>query len=365
MSWASFTRLSRAPSQTPEANVPPGKVTGPFNRSGTSAAPKVSTQVSPRSAEEALLPVEAEGLRKDGLGGAVVELHRDALASGVHPHDAERRRLVVKVAGLVVAFQPVAHQIALQVGVELEVGEEEMLDGASNAFFPHVPRPVGFDPEFLLVELRDRRRGGVHPERILPGRLQAAKPAARIVGARRPLRFRNGGKKPGLKLRIPLPVIPLPFDALAVFPRVGHQELGSHLDEDVNPTLQQGPGLRVNHGCQSLVVALLSRRASSSTGGKVVSLGAFKAKQKSRTEGSGVGRERRGLRPVYSSVFRSDVESLLEVLRAEGMNPMMVTQNRGGAKNLPFYMVMLQEKDAAQAKPIIDLYAIPSAKKPS
>jgi hypothetical protein len=111
--------------------------------------------------------------------------------------------------------------------------------------------------------------------------------------------------------------------------------------------------------------ALLSRRASSSTGGKVVSLGAFKAKQKSRTEGSGIGRERRGLRPVYSSVFRSDVESLLEVLRAEGMNPMMVTQNRGGAKNLPFYMVMLQEKDAAQAKPIIDLYAIPSAKKPS
>lgn len=111
--------------------------------------------------------------------------------------------------------------------------------------------------------------------------------------------------------------------------------------------------------------ALLAGRSGRAGGDKVVSLKAFKARQKTRAEGGTGGRERRVLRPVYSSTFRGDVESLLQVLRAEGMNPMMVTQNRGGAKNSPFYMVMLPEKDVARAKPLIDLYTMPSARRPS
>lgn len=97
---------------------------------------------------------------------------------------------------------------------------------------------------------------------------------------------------------------------------------------------------------------------------KIVSMGAYRAKH-SRGGGMPAGRERQVLRPAYSTAYHSDVDALLQILRSEGMNPMMVTQNRGGARSSPLFIVMLPERELRRAKPLIDLYVIQSAKAPS
>lgn len=98
---------------------------------------------------------------------------------------------------------------------------------------------------------------------------------------------------------------------------------------------------------------------------KVISMGAFRARQKHRAGTAAAGRERRVLRPAYSSAYHSEVDALLQILRSDGLNPMMVTQNRSGAMASPVYMIMLPEKELRQAKPLIDLYVVQSAKAPS
>ena len=109
----------------------------------------------------------------------------------------------------------------------------------------------------------------------------------------------------------------------------------------------------------------LGHGASAPGDGRVVSLKAYRARRKARAENGTASRGRRILRPVFSSAYHRDVETLLQVLRAEGMNPMMVTQNRSGSKNAHFYLVMLPEGEVERAKPLIALYGADSAKKPS
>ncbi|MCZ6472868.1 MAG: hypothetical protein O7A08_11985 [SAR324 cluster bacterium] len=98
---------------------------------------------------------------------------------------------------------------------------------------------------------------------------------------------------------------------------------------------------------------------------KVVSMGAFRARQSSRSAGAMGPRERKVLRPVYNSIYYGDVDSLLQILRAEGLNPMMVTNNSSGAKNGPLYMIMLPDREIRRAKPLIDVYVVQTAKTPS
>ena len=110
----------------------------------------------------------------------------------------------------------------------------------------------------------------------------------------------------------------------------------------------------------------LSRRSSGkSNDPKVVSMGEFRARQHQGGGFTGGNRERRVLIPAYSSAYLSDVDALMQILRSEGMNPMMVTQNRSGSKSAPHYMIMLPEKEHRQAKPLIDLYLVQTAKTPS
>ena len=94
-------------------------------------------------------------------------------------------------------------------------------------------------------------------------------------------------------------------------------------------------------------------------------MGAFRAQNQAGKGFVASVRERKVLRPAYSSAYYSDVDALLEILRAEGMNPMMVTQNRSGSRSSSLYMIMLSEKELRRAKHLIDLYVVQSAKTPS
>lgn len=118
--------------------------------------------------------------------------------------------------------------------------------------------------------------------------------------------------------------------------------------------------------CFAYLEIYLSRRhRRGSNDPKVVSMSAYRAKNQ-RGEGfTGGSRERKMLRPAYSSAYYSDVDALLQILRDEGMNPMMVTQGRSGSQSSPEYMIMLSEKELRRAKPLIDLYVVQSAKSPS
>lgn len=118
--------------------------------------------------------------------------------------------------------------------------------------------------------------------------------------------------------------------------------------------------------CFAYLEVYLSRRhRRTSNDPKVVSMGAYRAKNQGGESFAGGSRERKVLRPAYSSAYHSDVDALLQILRGEGMNPMMVTQGRSGSQSSPVYMIMLSERELRRAKPLIDLYVVQSAKSPS
>ena len=108
----------------------------------------------------------------------------------------------------------------------------------------------------------------------------------------------------------------------------------------------------------------LNRRSVPSDAGRVVSMQAFRAGRKKGTGNAG-NRERRMLRPVFSSAYHGEVETLLRMLRAEGLRPMMVTQNRKESPDSPFYMVMLPDDELERALPLINRYEAEAAKRPS
>ncbi len=114
-----------------------------------------------------------------------------------------------------------------------------------------------------------------------------------------------------------------------------------------------------------LEAQIAKRRRVPTDDPKVVSFKAFRARQKRRSEIGPSGRDRRVFRPVYTSGSLSDADGLLQIMRAEGLNPMMVTQSRGGGGNAASYVVMLPDGEVAKAKPIIDLHGVRSARKPS
>lgn len=114
-----------------------------------------------------------------------------------------------------------------------------------------------------------------------------------------------------------------------------------------------------------LDILLAKRNRQTGNDPKVVSMGAFRAQNQRSSGPSPGGRERRVLRPAYTSAYYAEVDALLQILRGEGLNPMMVTQNRSGSRSSPIYMIMLSEKELRRAKPMIDLYVMQSAKTPS
>lgn len=113
-----------------------------------------------------------------------------------------------------------------------------------------------------------------------------------------------------------------------------------------------------------LEAQIARRRPAAEDDGRVVSFKTFRARQKRRGEIGAGGRERRVFRPVYTSASLADADGLLRILRAEGLNPMMVTQSRGGG-NAASYVVMLSDGELAKGKPIVDLHSARPARKPS
>ena len=100
-------------------------------------------------------------------------------------------------------------------------------------------------------------------------------------------------------------------------------------------------------------------------GQNVISLTSVRRSRKRRQASGGSGRERRVLQTVYSSGYHQEVDELLGLLRAEGLNPIMVAQNRSRGGHGPIYDVRLPEKEVAKAKPLIQFFLVKTAKRPS
>lgn len=99
--------------------------------------------------------------------------------------------------------------------------------------------------------------------------------------------------------------------------------------------------------------------------GNVVSLNAARQSRKLRQGQGGAARERKIFQTVYTSGLRSEVDTLLSLLRAEGLNPMMVSQQTAKGEGEAVYEVRLPEKELARAKPLIQFFLVKSAKTPS
>lgn len=108
-----------------------------------------------------------------------------------------------------------------------------------------------------------------------------------------------------------------------------------------------------------------SGAASAGKGKNVISLAALRQSRNRRQAGGGMGRERRVLQTVFSSGYQNEVDELLGLLRAEGLNPMMVSQSTRREGNGHVYQVRLPEKEVPRAKPLIQFFLLKSAKSPS
>ena len=97
----------------------------------------------------------------------------------------------------------------------------------------------------------------------------------------------------------------------------------------------------------------------------VVSLNAARQSRKLRQGQGGNVRERKIFQTVYTSGLYQEVETLLSLLRAEGLNPMMVSRQAAKGEGEAVYEVRLPEKELAKAGPLIQFFLVKSAKNPS
>jgi hypothetical protein len=71
------------------------------------------------------------------------------------------------------------------------------------------------------------------------------------------------------------------------------------------------------------------------------------------------------LQHVFSSRFQPDVDELLGLLRAEGLNPIMISQASRRGEPGHLYEVRLPEREVARARPLVQFFLLKTAKTPS
>ena len=67
---------------------------------------------------------------------------------------------------------------------------------------------------------------------------------------------------------------------------------------------------------------------------------------------------------VYGTHDRQDVEALLKILRAEGLNPIMLTERQDVSSDF-LYGIRLPEKEVPRASPLVEMFQLRTFKKPS
>lgn len=110
---------------------------------------------------------------------------------------------------------------------------------------------------------------------------------------------------------------------------------------------------------------LTRKRPPKWVGENVISMDSARQSRSKRHGSQTAMREKRVFQPVYSSAFHPEVQELLDLLRAEGLNPMMVSQRPSKGESSPIYEVRLPAKEVSKAKPLIQFFQVKSAKTPS
>ena len=110
---------------------------------------------------------------------------------------------------------------------------------------------------------------------------------------------------------------------------------------------------------------LTRKRPQKWMGDNVISMDSVRQSRSKRHGSQTAVREKRVFQPVYSSAFHPEVQELLELLRTEGLNPMMVSQRLSRGDSSPVYEVRLPAKEVSKAKPLIQFFQLKSAKTPS
>jgi hypothetical protein len=110
---------------------------------------------------------------------------------------------------------------------------------------------------------------------------------------------------------------------------------------------------------------LTRKRPQNWMGGNVISMDSVRQSRRKRHASQAAVREKRVFQPVYSSAFHQEVQELLDLLRSEGLNPVMVSQRPSRGESSPIYEVRLPAKEVSKAKPLVQFFQVKSAKTPS
>ena len=105
---------------------------------------------------------------------------------------------------------------------------------------------------------------------------------------------------------------------------------------------------------------LLQPRPSRLKGANVVSMQNYQQSRNQRLGTHGHFRERRAFEQVFTTNLHDEIQELLELLRSDGLNPMMVSESRTNGESV--YQLHLPTQELAKARPILKFFHVKTAK---
>ena len=103
--------------------------------------------------------------------------------------------------------------------------------------------------------------------------------------------------------------------------------------------------------------SIRGRKQRQAPPGNVVSLLGYR-KAAGRQSGSAALRERRGMRRVFASPEHSEADELAQLLRTEGMKPIVVTSKPAGTREPTQFEIRLATQEAERAKPLVNWFKV-------
>ena len=114
-------------------------------------------------------------------------------------------------------------------------------------------------------------------------------------------------------------------------------------------------------GAAFLDAQFRGRRRGGAVSAKVVSLFGRRSGAAQSSKQSGT-RESRGMQLVFASPARSEADELLELLRGEGMRPVLASQNPMDRERSLQFEIRLPRAEAQRAQSTIELFKLRSTK---
>jgi len=125
----------------------------------------------------------------------------------------------------------------------------------------------------------------------------------------------------------------------------------------------EGLGKVMMVGGVILLLALIHNMLNPGSAGmrvanEVASMKQYRTEKKKTAQEAEPTRDKNKLQSVFHTFSYDEVEQLVEIMRAKGLRPMMVTQSKTGDFGEPVYQIMLPEAEVKRGKALAKRFPV-------